>query len=451
MPENDASPPPERQSPIDPADPRRLWFFLSYSRSSGPTNGRGESDRLVKQLFDDLNETVAELTTESELPRHAPAGFLDQEDLRSGAHWRDRLAFGLATCRVFVPLYALRYFDSPECGREWNAFTTRQLNDMAHGYSGREGIVPILWTPVEPGNLPEVVSSIQLAGPPFPASYSRYGVFGLLRMGGRFRADYRWTVHHLAERIVEVGRVARPAPGPLVPYDRFGSSFGLNGGTGEGRRVQLTVVAPPRTDCPPERSKVFYGGDPRDWKPYHPVSPHPIADHAGRVVQNLDYRPEIRDFSADSGALLADRPPQAPVVLLIDPWAAVNPPLADRLATLDSQRKGWIGAAVAWSETDQESRSAEDTLRRALNDVLSRRLEDCRRVSRAAANGLGTLEEFTTELPHVVALAVRRFFGSADSSMPLEPPGSRPRLGGPPPPTTGSLSIPPLDDPEESP
>src|SRR5690349_2928099 len=86
VPEDDAlSPPPARQSPIGLNDPRRLWFFLSYSRSSGPTGGRGGVDRLVKRLFQDLNETVAELTTEAELNRHMSAGFMDQEELRTGA------------------------------------------------------------------------------------------------------------------------------------------------------------------------------------------------------------------------------------------------------------------------------------------------------------------------------------------------------------------------------
>ena len=58
------------------------------------------------------------------------AGFMDREN-SLGTEWSPELISALARCRVFVPLYSRRYFESDNCGREWFAFARREVNHQA--------------------------------------------------------------------------------------------------------------------------------------------------------------------------------------------------------------------------------------------------------------------------------------------------------------------------------
>jgi hypothetical protein len=111
------------------------YFFLSYAHSQ--RNGSGnppELDIWVKKLFGDLCNQINSLTI---LPRGWTAGFMDR-DLLPGHDWPEGLARSLASCRVFVPLYSRRYFESEHCGKEWSAFAQRMggRDVSIHGVPG---------------------------------------------------------------------------------------------------------------------------------------------------------------------------------------------------------------------------------------------------------------------------------------------------------------------------
>jgi hypothetical protein len=92
-------------------------FFLSYGRTPRlPGESREGPDGPIAQFFRDLKASVAKTARVS----GPAAGFCDlevglQEDRVS------RVERELATCRVLVPLYSERYFESARCGRELTA------------------------------------------------------------------------------------------------------------------------------------------------------------------------------------------------------------------------------------------------------------------------------------------------------------------------------------------
>ncbi|SPF01809.1 TIR-like protein FxsC [Streptomyces sp. MA5143a] len=123
------------------------YFFLSYAHTPSHDSSGGDPSVWVKKLYDGLCEHIRGLT---DLPRGAKVGFLD-EKVSAGTKWTDELSMNLARCKVFVPLYSPRYFMSRQCGREWWAFSRRQVTQRAHGGPARENtIIPALWMDERP-------------------------------------------------------------------------------------------------------------------------------------------------------------------------------------------------------------------------------------------------------------------------------------------------------------
>ncbi|MDX3070687.1 TIR-like protein FxsC, partial [Streptomyces sp. ND04-05B] len=145
------------------------YFFLSYAHT--PRNDAGDTDPnvWVKKLYDGLCAHIMQMT---DLPRGARAGFLDQ-GMAVGTRWTDELSENLARCKVFVPLYSPRYFISEQCGREWWAFSQRQISHRARGGAAREhAIIPALWVPVEPVQLPYAARDLQFNHVSFGQDYA---------------------------------------------------------------------------------------------------------------------------------------------------------------------------------------------------------------------------------------------------------------------------------------
>jgi hypothetical protein len=106
-----------------PHGDRMTYFFLSYARTpKADHGGRDDPDRWVYKLYRDLSSAILQMTS----ARPEEAGFMDREN-RLGVAWSPELSHALATCRVFVPLYSQRYFESENCGKEWSAFSGREV------------------------------------------------------------------------------------------------------------------------------------------------------------------------------------------------------------------------------------------------------------------------------------------------------------------------------------
>src|SRR5258708_37990939 len=137
----------------------RPYFFLSYARTpKRDPSDRDDPDRWVHKLYKDLCGAILQMTD----ARPEEAGFIDREN-KIGTEWSPELTTSLARCRVFVPLYSRRYFESDNCGREWFAFARREITLKARGGEGVDTIVPAPWTPLTPEKLPYATHSFSLS------------------------------------------------------------------------------------------------------------------------------------------------------------------------------------------------------------------------------------------------------------------------------------------------
>jgi hypothetical protein len=176
-------------------------FFLSYAHP-GPI-GRQRPSEVVK-FFDDLSENVAELVSR---PAGSDPGYMDTLVPKSGRP-SDHLLAVLGSCQVFVALISERYLTSESCAMEWSAFAQRQVILRQDGtISMATAIIPVIWAPVRPENIPPAIAEIQWFQPrdmPYFNLSERYrseGIFGLQKVD---EDAYETVVWRLAQSISEV-------------------------------------------------------------------------------------------------------------------------------------------------------------------------------------------------------------------------------------------------------
>jgi FxsC-like protein len=401
------------------------YFYLSYAHTPPQEGFPGDPDIWVANFFNDLCSHIMQLTN---LPPGTRPGFMDRE-LRRGSEWPAQLAQALATCRVFVPLYSRRYFDSEHCGREWFAFSRRALNHAARGAGHAETIIPALWVPVAPAMLPAAARSIQFDHSQLGDRYSTHGFYGIIKLS-RYRSEYEEAVYELARRIVMVGQNVRLSPAQPTDFEFLESAFGSHTeGQTAPRRIRITVVAPTISGLPDGRSAYYYGRTAREWNPYRPDSVQSLTDYAADLTRSLGYQSDIGTLNEHTEGLLADDTPECPSLLLIDPWATMNPEIRQLLHRLDIRSTPWISIMVPWNTSDTETISAQDKLRQSLYTTLS---SDPGSVDSEAAPNLElqipTLEAFGLALPGTIRATAREYLERAQAYPPPGPVIERPRL-----------------------
>lgn len=200
-----------RKEPSGPDAPRP-YFFLSHPGGPG--------DRAVDRLYQDLCEEVLQLT---DLPAAVPPGFLDRSpELDSWSRWQ--ITEALAVCRVFVPLYSVRYFASDRCGREWSGFARRAARQADRPAGQASGIVPVIWLPVPSADQPAVARRLRFNHRGLGPEYQGEGLLALARSAA-LRAEYELVVHRLATRIVQVAHETRIPPGRPLSWDSLENAF----------------------------------------------------------------------------------------------------------------------------------------------------------------------------------------------------------------------------------
>jgi FxsC-like protein len=417
---------PDRDSGATP------YFFLSYARTpKHDPNDRTDPDQWVYKLYSDLCKDILALTSAG--PRSA--GFMDREN-HIGSVWPDRLAQALASCRVFVPLYSPRYFQSENCGREWFAFTRRMLNHRAHDSSTVSAIVPALWVGVDYEHLPDVARAIQFDHQDMGPAYKAKGFYEIIKLG-RYREDYKRAVLALARRIVAVAQETRVGPEDPPDYESLESAFPA----GPGRRqVRITVVAPEAKRLPAGRSSSYYGGKPDEWKPYGPSYTQPIAEYATALVTScLGCPSAVSTLDNRGSGPGVDAASEAPGLFLIDAWAIKSPSHRASLRRIDALEQPWVSVMLPWNSEDAETAATEKELRQGLNRHLGRILASVPGQCRMAAEGIPTLPDFGYLLPKITMILLKRFLKETPETFP--PPGER--TGRP------RLSVPELDNPGE--
>lgn len=383
----------------------------------------------VERLFQDLCGHVMALT---DLPAGTPAGFMDRE-IRSGEGWSERLGGVLATCRVFVPLFSPRYFASEMCGKEWYAFEQRAIHHRARSNQPAEAIVPALWVPVPPSQLPGSAERLQFNHRDFGERYVSDGLYGLIKLR-LFAQEYERAVYELAKRIVSVADTVAIDTGRPVDYRLAPSAFGSrSSGAGAPKPMRITVAAPTRHDLPHGRDRAYYGDNPQDWNPYHPAAARPLAYVAEELVRSLNYQAVISSFDEEPGQAGEKGTPLTPEILILDRWALQDEDRRRRLAAFDTQNRPWVTLVVPWNRDDPESTAAEAELTAILEQTMPVKMSQGRAFCRVAAKGVPSMEAFGQILPQVVEVAAQQYLRNATAY----PPGTggghseRTRLMGP--------------------
>lgn len=392
-------------------DNRAPYFFLSYAHM--PKHGsRGDvdPDMWVWRFFRDLCDHILHLTAE---PFGSSMGFMDRT-MTVGEAWNEQLAEALATCRVFVPLYSPRYFNSDMCGREWYAFSQRMALQTARSFGEVTPIVPAMWVPVHPAQLPGTAEALQFNHSGFGADYAEEGLYGLIKLN-YLRDKYETAVYLLAKRIVQVAEETTLAPGRRLSLGELPSAFGT---PGEERTLRIVMVS--------SRGEAAADGDPEsavpDWNPYEHA--RPLGQFAAHLARNLDYRATVLSFDDVSPEdLLTGGPSSGPTVLLVDREALLDPERRQRLSALDSDVPPWVGAVVSGSAPEPGARDEDDPGPPDLESVAPVMTRRSRSVSRAAVAGLTTAEMFIEVFPKLAKAMSAQFATHA----PIHPPTGPPR------------------------
>jgi FxsC-like protein len=367
--------------------------------------------------------------------RTEEAGFMDREN-KIGTEWSPELTTNLARCRVFVPLYSRRYFESDNCGREWFAFARREITRRAGGGQVVNTIVPALWTKLDRERLPNVAQAVQFDHNFLGERYCAEGFYGIMKLQN-YRADYHRAVHRLAERIIVIGDESAThaddtAAHQIAPsdFDSLPSAFGPASArrTADGQ-LQITILAHDTSSLPPGRAPDYYGATPHTWSPYRPDYPQPVADYAQELAKKcLDCNPHVGTFDEDMPKWNGNGDPPPPCLCLVDAWVSLSPKHQEQLNRLDQVTEPWVSILVPWNSQDLGMRTARDDLRANLRQHLGRKLAGVPRRCQMAANGIPTLQDFGQLLPEMTMIMLKRFRKEATAHPPAGPVVERPRL-----------------------
>jgi FxsC-like protein len=360
---------------------------------------------------------------------------MDREN-KIGAQWSPELTAAIARCRVFVPLYSRRYFESDSCGREWFAFARREITHKARGEEVVDAIVPALWTRLGREKLPDVAQSVQFDHKLLGERYCTEGFYGIMKLQN-YRADYQRAVHRLAERIIVVGDesdiVADETTlhrGAMPDFDSLPSAFGpASARRTAGGQLQIAVLAHDTSTLPVGRTPDYYGATPYTWSPYRPDYPQPVADYAQELAKKcLDCKPVVGAFEDGIAKWASNGRPVPPSLCLVDPWVSMSAKHQEQLSRLDQVEEPWVSVLVPWNSQDQGTHEAGDDLRANLQQYLGRKLAGVPRRCQMAASGIPTLQDFGQLLPEMTLIMLKRFRKEATAHPPAGPVIERPRL-----------------------
>jgi FxsC-like protein len=410
----------------------RPYFFLSYARTPrrDPAD-KNDPDRWVLKLYRDLCAVILQLTGVGS----NEVGFMAR-DAGNGAEWSTEFVAALATCRVFVPLYSRRYFESDSCGKEWFAFARREVTDKARGGNVAETIVPALWTRIDLDRLPEVARDFQLYFSDLGERYGAEGFYGIMKLQN-YRSDYQRAVHRLAQRIIDVGDTSTASGSSMIDdirledYQSLQSTFGptsLSSLLSFGTPLSIAVLAHDISTLPDNRNPDYYGATPQEWAPYRPEYPQSLTGYVQQLTRRcLDVRSvvttmeDLRERRSGNGA-------GPPALVLVDPMLAIDSGYEELLRAINEIEDPWLSVMIPWNSEDPQLADSGNAVREALSDLLGRKLATVPRSCESAASGIGTLPEFARIFPQMATIMTKRFRKDAPAlpiSRPVAPPGQQ--------------------------
>ncbi|MDH6577613.1 TIR-like protein FxsC [Kitasatospora sp. MAP5-34] len=379
-------------------DAARPYFFLSYAHTPrAGTRGAGDPNHWVSKLYEDLCDAVLQLT---DLPDGAPVGFMDQS-MHQGQLWAQRLSQELATCRVFVPLYSPRYFNSVACGQEWHSFTQRPVFPERQSSERTSGIVPVLWIAMGQYQLPEVASQLQFNHRSFGPDYAAEGLYALMKLS-YFRSSYEVAVHRLAARIVDVAEETVIPVGRRLDFQSQPSAFKAQA---PPKPLRISVFSYRQSELPEGRSPEYYGPQRTDWHPYQPHAGKPLAEHAVRLAKQLGFQPSVHEFDQEADELLTNGEPSAPGLVLLDRWALQDAERQEIVRKFDSLNPSWVSVLEPWNTTDPDCVEQDQALSELSGRILRLKHREVKPSFQGDSSGLATLQDFDDALPRAAMRA----------------------------------------------
>jgi len=377
------------------AVPQGSYFFLSYAHSP-PLDGAltedqalEPADKWVRAFFHDLAVAVR---SHAAPPAPDVPGFFDQ-NIPLGANWKAVLSRALGTAEVFVPLYSPAYRSRSWPGREWASFHQRLTEAKVEEPLRR--FLPVLWIPLPAGQeLPALQAAEDLAPPEAAGPYRENGLRALQRID-LYRSSYKLVVDRLAARIVRLAERAPIKPSDVPDIDDMNSAF--ESSQGDAPLLTVMVVAPSLDEVPAQHTPVAYGLTETDWRPFWADQELPLAEYARFTAEQFDFTALIGGIDATESPL--DR---SPGVILIDPWYLATAGGRDRFQEFVTELPLWAQPLLCLSPGAE--RLADEVRERLRNAGLARS-EPAKR----GLNGVGSLQEFFTLMPYLIAQAEREY------------------------------------------
>lgn len=365
------------------------WFFMSYARADDQHREAG----YVRTFYDDLKAEVASKVKD----QSPPIGFLDQENLKPGDPWPDKIAEALRICRTFVPIMTARYFTRVYCGIEWKIFENRCKNTEGKN-KVQPLIIPVLWDKPEEDEFPDYALDLQITFDPNTVLDSEkemladYGKYGLLHVIKRKETSHRNTYETIVEKLARhTIRVAKQYELPsldshnLPALKEENSRFHENT---DGRDAKSVVVSPSsrahfafvagrRSEMKGVRENPhqYYGIEGAgEWMPYAPRRADPIA----LIAQTAATENRLVCEWVMVDQQFVDRLRQAEehysvAIIIVDPWSARLPQYEGILSEFDRYQFKNCVVIVAWNPHDQQTQVQRNKLEEVVRRVLFRR------------------------------------------------------------------------------
>jgi FxsC-like protein len=370
------------------------YFYLSYAQSPPlPRTVQDDPDQWVRKFYDDLTDAVQSHASPGSGLR---PGVFDKA-LPLGSDWKASLTEALSRAEVFIPLYSPRYFAQSWPGREWACFEQRLIDARVEEPLHR--FVPVLWTPL-PRDIDAPGLSEAMAGA--EPVYAENGLRTLLRLRP-YRQAYERVVEQLAVRIVDLAENSPVGPSPVPDIASVTSKFKPEA---YGAVFAITMAAPKRSDLPSDRNLAGYGKSDLDWKPYPSEQQLPLADHAVRIAERMDFAVLVTSIEKEGDQLTS-----RPGVLLIDPWFVAKKRGLALLRSFVATMPVWVLPLLVLG-ANQDSRSAKlvEQVRGILQRGVGKRAVSSRgNALKRAIRGVDSLADFAALMPILVAEAERQY------------------------------------------
>jgi hypothetical protein len=172
------------------------WFFLSYAKL--------DRNPSLTQFYEDLAKAVQERVQAG--GKWEDIGFFDGEP-GLAQPWTEKLEDGLQTCRSFVALYSVPYFDNVSCGKQWQVFSSRLSEFATSVRQPRPPLIfPVLWRQekVPKPQLAAIAKDVPYKHTDFGELYAEKGLFELMTkhhdLYGDFLGNFAKQLSDLAKR-----------------------------------------------------------------------------------------------------------------------------------------------------------------------------------------------------------------------------------------------------------